>query len=92
MNVPSWEYKLIISEKHGKGIFGFALPKEISWKVHYVNGKSQKNWTDITLYNYLNEKGKKGWEVISFNSHMTIRTGALPIEHLYIMLKRQIHE
>ncbi len=41
-----WEYKLIISEKHGKGIFGFVLPKEISWKVHYVNADL---WFDLVV-------------------------------------------
>jgi hypothetical protein len=85
-----WEYKFIIAEKHGKGIFGFVLPKDISWKVHYVNGKYQQNWEDCALYNYLNEEGAKGWEVISTVSHMTMRTGTLPIEHLYIVMKRPV--
>lgn len=83
-----WEYRFIITERHGKGIFGFVLPKEISWKVHYVNGKAQKNWADITLYNYLTEAGAEGWEVISVTSHMSIRSGTLPVEHLYIIMKR----
>ncbi len=83
-----WEYQFLIAEKYGKGIFGFVLPKEISWKVHYVNGKQQNNWSDITLYNYLNKAGKDGWEVINLAPHMTMRTGTLPIEHLYIILKR----
>jgi len=85
-----WEYEFIIAEKYGKGIFGFVLPKDISWKVHYSNGKVMKNWDDVTLFNYLNEQGQKGWEVISMNNHMSIRSGSLPIEHLYIILKRQI--
>ncbi len=88
--MQSWEYKFIISEKHGKGIFGFVLPKDISWKVHYVNGKALNNWTDITLYNYLNEEGLKGWELINMTGHMSIRTGTLPVEHLYIIMKRYI--
>lgn len=88
--MPSYEHRFIIAEKHGKGIFGFSLPREISWKVHYVNGKVQQNWTDITVYNYLNEEGLKGWEVVSVNNHMSIRSGTLPEEHLYIVMKKQI--
>ena len=86
--MQQWDYQFIIAEKYGKGVFGFLLPKEISWKVHYINGKQQTNWTDITLFNYLNKAGKEGWEVISMNPHTNIRTGALPIEHLYFVLKR----
>ena len=86
--MDKWEYKFVISEKHGKGIFGFVLPREISWKVHYVNGKQMKNWADVTLYNYLNEKGLEGWEVTDMTSHLSVRSGALPVEHLYIILKR----
>jgi hypothetical protein len=88
--MQAWEHRCIIAEKHGKGIFGFVLPREISWKVHYVNGKVQQNWQDCTLYNYLNDEGAGGWEVISVVSHMSIRTGAFPIEHLYIMMKRPV--
>lgn len=84
------EYQFLIAEKHGKGIFGFVLPKDISWKVHYANGKVLKNWTDVTLYNYLNEQGEKGWELISMDPHMSIRSGTLPIEHLYLVMKRKI--
>lgn len=84
-----WEYQFLIAEKHGKGIFGFVLPKDISWKVHYVNGKVLKNWTDVTLYNYLNEQGKEGWELINIDPHMSIRSGTLPIEHLYMVMKRK---
>lgn len=86
--MPTFEHKFIIAEKHGKGIFGFVLPKDISWKVHYVNGKVQQNWTDTTLYNYLNDEGQKGWEVVCMTSHMSIRSGSLPVEHLYITMKR----
>ncbi len=86
--MQTWEHKFLIAEKHGKGIFGFVLPKDISWKIHYVNGKVQKNWTDITLYNYLNDEGAKGWESVSVTSHMSIRSGTLPVEHLYIIMKR----
>ncbi|MBD3344274.1 MAG: DUF4177 domain-containing protein [Chitinivibrionales bacterium] len=85
-----WEHKFIIAERHGKGIFGFVLPKEISWKVHYVNGKQQKNWQDITLYNYLAKSGDNGWEVVSMVSHVCIRSGTLPVEHLYIIMKREV--
>lgn len=88
--MQKWEHKFIVAEKHGKGIFGFVLPKEISWKVHYVNGKQQQNWVDTTLYNYLEEKGKEGWEVATMNAHMSVRTGSLPVEHLYIVLKRAV--
>jgi hypothetical protein len=86
--MDKWEYKFVISEKHGKGIFGFVLPREISWKVHYVNGKQMKNWADVTLFNYLNEKGEEGWDVAEMTSHLSVRSGALPVEHLYIILKR----
>lgn len=86
--MQKWEYKFVIAEKHGKGIFGFVLPKDISWKVHYINGKVSKNWTDMPLYNYLNDQGECGWEVNSMAPHMSIRTGTLPIEHLYLILKR----
>ncbi len=85
-----WEYQFLIAEKHGKGIFGFVLPKDISWKVHYVNGKVVKNWTDVTLFNYLNEQGQDGWELINMDPHMSIRSGTLPIEHLYIVMKKPI--
>ncbi len=83
-----WEHQFIVAEKHGKGVFGFALPREISWKVHYVNGKQQPNWDDLTLYNYITKMGKAGWEVVSMVSHVNIRTGQLPVEHLYVVLKR----
>jgi hypothetical protein len=87
--MKKWEYKFLIAEMHGKGIFGFALPRDISWKVHYVNGKQQKNWTDTTLYNYLESAGAEGWEVGAMSGHMSVRTGTLPVEHLYIVLKRE---
>jgi hypothetical protein len=87
-SMPKWEHKFIIAEKMGKGVFGFILPREISWKVHYVNGKQMKNWADVTLYNFLNEEGKDGWEVSTMATHMSVRTGTLPVEHLYIILKR----
>lgn len=41
--MTKWEYQFLIAEKYGKGIFGFVLPKEISWKIHYINGKQQQN-------------------------------------------------
>ena len=85
-----WESKFVIAEKMGKGVFGFILPREISWKVHYVNGKQIKNWDDVTLYNFLNDEGKEGWEVATMSTHMSLRTGTLPVEHLYILLKRPL--
>jgi len=87
--LEKWEHRFIIAEKHGKGIFGFALPKDISWKVHYVDGKVMKNWREETLYNYLETVGQKGWQVQSMSTHMSMRTGALPVEFLYIILKRK---
>lgn len=87
--MPKWEYQMIIAEKHGKGIFGMVLPKETSWKVHYVNGQSLSNWEDITLYNYLNKIGEQGWEIFSMVPHMIIRSGTLPVEHMYVTAKRQ---
>ena len=87
--MTKWEYQFIIAEKYGKGIFGHVLPKEASWKVHYVNGETLQNWSDQTLYNYLNRIGEQGWEVITVNTHTIIRTGTLPVEHLYITAKRQ---
>jgi hypothetical protein len=86
--MQKWEYQFLIAEKYGKGIFGFVLPREISWKVHYVNGKQQQNWNDLTLYNYLNKMGEQGWDVSNMTSHMSVRTGTLPVEHLYMVLKR----
>jgi len=83
-----WQYQLLVAEKSGKGIFGQVIPREISWKVHYVNGKPLQNWGDMTLYNYLDKIGEEGWEVVSMESHVNIRTGSLPVEHLYIMVKR----
>jgi hypothetical protein len=85
-----WEHRFVIAEKYGKGVFGFVLPKEISWKVHYVNGKQQCNWDELTLYNYLDQAGREGWEVVAMSPHLSIRSGTLPIEHLYIMLKREL--
>jgi hypothetical protein len=86
--MDKWEHQFIIGEKFGKGIFGHVLPKEVSWKVHYVNGEKLQNWTDMTLYNYLNKIGDLGWEVVTMTSHTIIRTGTLPVEHLYIVAKR----
>jgi hypothetical protein len=86
--MPSYQYEFCIAERYGKGIFGFVLPKEISWKVHYVNGKQVKNWADVTLYNYLEERGAQGWEVADMTSHLSVRSGSLPVEHLYIILKK----
>jgi hypothetical protein len=83
-----FEHRFIIAEKAGKGIFGFVLPREISWKVHYVNGKQQQNWQEVTLYNYLDRMGEEGWEVASMSTHVSVRTGQLPIEHLYVIIKR----
>ena len=87
--MKQYEHKFIIAEKYGKGIFGFVLPREISWKVHYVNGKQQQNWADITLYNYLDKMGEGGWEVASMTTHMSVKSGTLPVEHLYMVLKRE---
>ena len=86
--MTKWKNKFVIAEKAGKGVFGFVLPREISWKVHYVNGKQQKNWQEVTLYNYLDKMGDEGWEVSAMSTHMTVRSGTLPVEHLYIVLKR----
>ena len=86
--MQQWEYQFLIAEKYGKGIFGFVLPKEISWKVHYINGKQQNNWADVTLFNYLNKAGIDGWEVVNLSPHINMRSGMLPVEHLYIILKR----
>jgi hypothetical protein len=86
--MTKWEYQFLIAEKYGKGIFGFVLPKEISWKIHYINGKQQQNWGDVTLFNYLVKMGEQGWEVAAMTSHMSVRSGTLPVEHLYIVLKK----
>ena len=86
--MTKWEYQFVIAEKYGKGIFGHVLPKEVSWKVHYVNGEKVTNWTDMTLYNYLDRIGSQGWEVVAMSSHTIIRTGTLPVEHLYVTAKR----
>ena len=83
-----WEQQFIIAEKYGKGVFGYVMPKEVSWKVHYVNGENLKNWTDVTLYNYLSKIAEQGWEITTMTSHTIIRTGTLPVEHLYIIAKR----
>ena len=88
--MQKWHYKLVIAEKHGKGIFGFVMPKEISWKVHYVNGKVLKNWTDIPLFNFIEDMGKEGWDIVQMNTEVTIRTGSLPIEHMYLLMKKPI--
>lgn len=87
--MQKWEYQFIIAEKYGKGVFGHVLPKEASWKVHYVNGEHLPNWTDIMLYNYLNKIGDDGWEVITTTTHTIIRTGSFPVEQMYIMTKRE---
>ena len=87
--MKKFEYQFIIAEKSGKGIFGHVLPKEASWKVHYVNGDHLQNWTDVTLYNYLNKIGEQGWEVVAMTNHTIIRTGTLPIEHIYLTAKRE---
>ena len=84
-----WEYQFIIAEKYGKGIFGHVLPKEASWKIHYVNGEHLPNWTDVTLYNYLNKIGEQGWEVVTMTTHTIIRTGSFPVEHMYITAKKE---
>lgn len=83
-----FEHQFIIAEKYGKGVFGHVLPKEVSWKVHYVNGETVSNWTDTTLYNYLAKLGEQGWEVTAMTSHTIIRTGTLPVEHLYLTAKK----
>jgi len=82
------EHQFIIAEKYGKGVFGHVLPKEVSWKVHYVNGETMQNWIDLTLYNYLAKIGEQGWEVSAMATHTIIRTGSLPVEHLYITAKK----
>lgn len=87
--MEKWEHQFIIAEKYGKGIFGHVLPKEVSWKVHYVNGESLQNWTDITLYNYLTKMGEQGWEVTAMTAHTIIRSGTLPVEHLYVTAKKR---
>lgn len=86
--MEKWEYLFIIGEKYGKGVFGHVLPKEASWKIHYINGESQANWADVTLYNYLNKIGDQGWEVVSSVPQTIIRSGAFPVEHLYVTAKR----
>jgi len=87
--MTKWEYQFIIAEKYGKAIFGHVMPKEVSWKVHYVNGETMQNWDDIPLYNYLNRLGEQGWELVTMNEHTIIRTGTLPVEHLYVAMKRE---
>jgi hypothetical protein len=86
--MEKWEHRIIIAEQHGKGVFGLLIPREVSWKVHYIDGKPQKNWEDVTLYNYLDKAGEEGWSVVAMTAHVSIRTGSFPIEHLYIALKR----
>jgi hypothetical protein len=86
--MEKWEQRVLIAEQHGKGVFGLLIPREVSWKVHYVDGKAVKNWEDVTLYNYLDKSGEEGWEVATMMSHMSMRTGSFPIEHLYPVLKR----
>lgn len=87
--MTKWEYQIIVAEKYGKGIFGHVMPKEVSWKVHYVNGETMQNWDDIPLYNYLNKQGELGWEVCTMVPHMIIRTGSLPVEHMYVTMKKE---
>jgi hypothetical protein len=86
--VQKWKHRVLVAERHGKGVFGFLIPREVSWKVHYVDGKNLSNWEDVTLYNYLEEAGDDGWCVASMLPHVTIRTGSFPVEHLYIILKK----
>lgn len=86
--MDKWEHRLVVAEKHGKGVFGALMPREVSWKVHYVDGKQLTNWEDITLYNYLDKVGEEGWEVVTTFSHVTIRSGQLPVEHMYVMMKK----
>lgn len=85
-----WEHRLVIAEKHGKGVFGALVPREISWKVHYVDGKPLSNWEDVTLFNYMGKLGEEGWESVSMMSHVVIRSGSLPVEHMYVMFKRSV--
>jgi hypothetical protein len=87
--MQKFEHQFIIAEKSGKGVFGHSIPKEVSWKVHYVNGEVQQNWMDLSLYNYLARIGDLGWEVSAMTSHTIIRTGTLPVEHLYITAKKE---
>ena len=68
--------------------FRFCAAAGNLWKIHYINGKQQQNWADVTLFNYLGKMGEQGWEVASMTSHMSVRSGTLPIEHLYIILKK----
>lgn len=82
------EHRFLVAEKHGKGVFGLLIPREVSWKVHYVDGKQVKNWEDQTLYNYLAKAGENGWRVVSMVPHVSIRTGTFPVEHLYIAMTR----
>ncbi len=86
--VQKWEHRVLVAERHGKGVFGALIPREVSWKVHYIDGKPLRNWEDTILYNFLDKVGDEGWEVVTMSSHVSIRTGAFPVEHLYIMLKR----
>jgi hypothetical protein len=87
--MDKWEHQFIIAEKYGKGIFGHVLPKEVSWKVHYVNGEVLQNWTDMTIYQYLSKIGEQGWEIAAMTSHTIIRSGTLPVEHLYVTAKKR---
>jgi hypothetical protein len=87
--MEKWEYQFVIAEKHGKGIFGFLLPQEISWKVHYINGRQIPNWRDMIMYSYIMKMGDQGWELLSVVPHISIRTGTLPVEHLMLVFKRR---
>ncbi len=87
--MAKWEHRFLVAEKHGKGVFGFLLPREISWKVHYVDGRQVKNWEDMTLFNYLEKMGAEGWELVTMVPHVSVRTGAFPVEHLYLAMKRR---
>jgi hypothetical protein len=89
--MQKWEHKFLVAEKHGKGVFGLLIAREISWKVHYVDGKQLKNWEDVTLYTYLDKMGADGWCVAAMVPHVSIRTGQFPVEHLYLVLKRPLN-
>lgn len=86
--MQKWAYRFVIAERQGKGVFGFTVPREISWKVHYVNGKQQRNWQEMSLFNYLEKAGHEGWELVTLSTHVSMRSGTFPVEHIYAILKK----
>ncbi len=78
--MPKWEYLFLTCEYINA-----------DWRPRYANGKQveelNKQWSEMTLYEFSNLLGERGWELVDFITDHS-RLGAL--EHFRLVFKRPL--